>query len=567
MTTTVTTLDDGLGGSGQDELNRAAPLMTQGTIYYVHHTGSDTNDGLTPETPKATTAAAVALMANGDMLVWLASHAETLTTGVNLGGLDRCVLVGLGDDANGDPSVVLSPALTNPATVAVDLGGGAFCELRNVRIAASTASTFVVRSTGEYTHLTRVVLEGGAGNTAGLLRPGSHNRIENCTFRSTAPDTTARPKAAIDLSSLAPTLRNVTLDGGDSGWTSSALYDAGGGGGGATGVAFDGITLVNSDVLLTSRVTGWVQFRSIDPNSSFAWAQGAVAANALRHFPSGVGATGDSGLVAPNGPFYSNKPVIWCNYATGSDARSGVTKALAKKTLQAAITAAGTGGTVLVVRGHAEPTSSLVAIGNDYVTVIGIGRTSGLPACRVVRTSGTDGTLSCTGTGARVYNLHFASTVTVTSLGITAAAPSTTTDFMVALGGTNNQFRSCVLALNSVVVTGLQVGAANSLGPLVSDVTVTAYGTSMSSRPTNGVKVQGTYSESVLLENLVVDSGAYGFSGVALNCQDATYGLLRGYNINLLRGSCLYIDAEFEESMVTLGTVNGGGEVIWDTVA
>jgi hypothetical protein len=67
--------------------------------------------------------------------------------------------------------------------------------------------------------------------------------------------------------------------------------------------------------------------------------------------------------------------VIFCDSATGSDSDNGSTWALAKATLQAAITAAGAGGTVYLADTHAETfsantTFTLPAAGNLPVTVI-----------------------------------------------------------------------------------------------------------------------------------------------------------------------------------------------------
>ena len=56
-------------------------LTGAGTLFYVSSaTGSDSNNGLTPTTAKATTAAALALCTAdvGDTIVWLHNHAETI---------------------------------------------------------------------------------------------------------------------------------------------------------------------------------------------------------------------------------------------------------------------------------------------------------------------------------------------------------------------------------------------------------------------------------------------------------------------------------------------------------
>ncbi len=117
--------------------------------------------------------------------------------------------------------------------------------------------------------------------------------------------------------------------------------------------------------------------------------------------------------------------VIFCNSVDGSDVDDGSTWALAKATMQAAITAAGAGGTVYCASPHADPTATVtytfpVATGAP-VTIISVDEATGAPPSTFERgatLSPTDANADMTIAGAGIFigfNLTIDDNVTISA--------------------------------------------------------------------------------------------------------------------------------------------------------
>lgn len=268
----------GVGETSGDSLITQASLDTTGSLWYVHHTGDDANDGEDRVRPLATTAAAYAAASDGDVIVWLSGHTETISTQiqVNKAGL---VFVAAGT-SGGRPTVKLTADVstitgmfyvTQPRVkfrnVWFTQGTGANSSKVNFKNAGTDPTGGEISDCyfecGENDAVPNVILDTGA----------SYCRITGTTFVCTAPADGEQPLTAVQIKG-GPSgvyMSDVVFDGGVDGfsqyWALQRTTD-----GAMTDFLFERISLLRgADIFLFEDDTGILQVGTAQGGARVDW--------------------------------------------------------------------------------------------------------------------------------------------------------------------------------------------------------------------------------------------------------------------------------------------------------
>ena len=201
----------------------SGPVMTTGKVFFVHATtGSDGNNGESPEQPFATLDYAIGrCTANkNDIIIVMPGHAETVTSAitVDIAGLS---IIGIGNGTN-------RPAFTcNAAIDCIDVTANNVL-IENLYFPASTLTGVTSRINAGATHLTVrcCKFQCGQYDLESITVPaaGIDLTVEGCHFIVSANG----PDAAIEIESASAVgliVRNNIFDGGDdtNAWDASAV--------------------------------------------------------------------------------------------------------------------------------------------------------------------------------------------------------------------------------------------------------------------------------------------------------------------------------------------------------
>lgn len=213
-------LTNGFGGTAaSDVLATARPVYLSGYVYFVSSTtGNDSNAGTNREAPLATLATAASSASDGDVIVLMTGHAETLhdvTIPANV------TVVGEGVSA-GVPTVVLTPAAVG-TDFAVSMRENS--ELRNVKFetwGTAKAKPVVlvgypgVCVSGCHFDCGATCLSEVLSITTSCAKVGDYCTIDGCVFASTATTTSPLPSAAIAVQSAVQrlTVSDTVIDDG-----------------------------------------------------------------------------------------------------------------------------------------------------------------------------------------------------------------------------------------------------------------------------------------------------------------------------------------------------------------
>lgn len=202
---------NGIGGSLGDQLVTTSPLYIAGDVWYVHApTGTDavTPAGKNREKPLATLAQAHTNAANGDVIVFLDGHTQTLTAAQTIS--KSVTLVGEGQ-ASGKPTVKFT---NNQAAGEMFNVTGTSVSLRNIwieeNLAATASARIIVAGVGF--EMIGCYVECGANDQGtGVQIDASRALFRNCTFISTATSTAGQPGSAAQVRTVS--LTDITFEG------------------------------------------------------------------------------------------------------------------------------------------------------------------------------------------------------------------------------------------------------------------------------------------------------------------------------------------------------------------
>jgi hypothetical protein len=260
----------GVGGSVGAELATLTSLLLNGNIWYVNSTGG--SDAASPRgqdraRPLATLAQANTNAADGDIIVCLSGHTETLSGAVALKGV---TLVGEGQGSS-------RPRFARTGAVSVFTVATAGTRIDNIYFPAtasgSVSTTRLSVGASECT-VNNCYFEAGASDTGPALTlaaGASSASIFDTTFISTATSTAAQPASAISVTSAINdlTIDGLTLSGGTTGWSAVAAW--------ITSAAITRLRATNVDLLLdsdvqfTSNTTGYLHVRYKSGSARVTW--------------------------------------------------------------------------------------------------------------------------------------------------------------------------------------------------------------------------------------------------------------------------------------------------------
>ncbi len=228
---TVQYYPNGIGGTAPgDSLDLARPLQTTGNVWYVSSligTDAASPAGQNREKPLATVAQAVTNAADGDIVVFLPGHAQTLTATQTVA--KSLTFIGEGTTGN-KPAVsfVLNAAALDLFHVTV-----AGVEFRNLYFPpsaqASSGAKMLIDAGATDALIRGCYFECGANDQLNTVILGaSRSRIESTTFISTAVATSAQPNCAVSAGLVAIvglTMKDVVVSAGTVGFSHYAAID------------------------------------------------------------------------------------------------------------------------------------------------------------------------------------------------------------------------------------------------------------------------------------------------------------------------------------------------------
>lgn len=362
----------GVGGVLGDELVTATELYTSGSVFYVHHTGSNSNRGIHRQKPWASLVYALTQVQDTNIIVLLDGHTETVTTKQTIirNGL-KIVAEG---QFSGEPTVTISVKV--PSDSGFDISGTNVA-LGNIKFPSSTTAPGlpVVNITG-----TRSMIRGCRFeldvNQVGLFWDDAARgpRLYNTTFISVS--TTTPPLVGVLLNAVADAdVEACTFDGGTTGFQDGGI-DAGL----ADRFRAQQLKLLNgADAVFDNDVIGYVGIAEKSGGSSVTGFK--------RRLPNGFRQTGDAMLADIE--FYMSGTPYYVHYATGDDANAGTDELAPKKTLGGALsTVAEECDIIVLLPGHTEPISSALTTPFGGTTIVGCGTSAGNPTCVLYRDVG-----------------------------------------------------------------------------------------------------------------------------------------------------------------------------------
>jgi uncharacterized protein YuzE len=252
-------LPNGLGQALGNSIAVNTPFYTTGYVWYVHAEDGEDSDGITGQSaqrPLATLAQAQTNASDGDVIVLMDGHEESINS---LAITKRLLIVG-GGQSGGRPTVKVTPT-TNADALEITADG---VELRNIwfeeqAVSSSASANLIINASR-----VRVVdcyFETGIYDSAGVSIQGTESSVEleGCTFVSTSTDPDELPDQAVELTGTITDLRirDCVFDGGTLGWSEIyAIYAADGT---VTDLRIENVSLLRgADVLLDADTTGYV---------------------------------------------------------------------------------------------------------------------------------------------------------------------------------------------------------------------------------------------------------------------------------------------------------------------
>lgn len=218
-------LPNGIGDTLGDVLVTTRPLEVNGNVWYVDsNTGSDAYDGRNRQAPLATLAQAQTNASNGDVVVLMDGHAETLTAALTIS--KDLTIVGAGS-SGGLPTV----KFTNNSAAAnlFTISASGLVQLRNIwfeeQTQACSAAKITINTTNGSVVIAGCYFEGGQYDDDWQLEivNSEVTLVKNTTFISTATSVATQPKGAIGTESGSAIavcmLDGVTVSSGTYGWS------------------------------------------------------------------------------------------------------------------------------------------------------------------------------------------------------------------------------------------------------------------------------------------------------------------------------------------------------------
>lgn len=226
----ATFLPNGVGETLGDILVTTGPFLATGTVYYVNSViGDVTYTGLNTERPLPALTNAQTVASDGDIIVLLDGHTETLTVALSL--TKKLTIVASGS-SNGIPTV--SFGMNADATLFTVTSAATGIQFRNIKF-----RTNLVSSTAQRIDLSAAnavfygcYFEMGSNDQGpGILLANAlaSVRVENTSFVSTATAISPAPVAGLRTAGTTTdlTIKGCVFDGGSQGFSAYAYDELG----------------------------------------------------------------------------------------------------------------------------------------------------------------------------------------------------------------------------------------------------------------------------------------------------------------------------------------------------
>lgn len=237
----ITRFPHGVSSFGVPVLG-AGPIVTTGNVFFVDDSGSNSNDGLSPDSPFSTLDYAVSrcTASHGDVVILMPGHAETTTAvGIDVAGV-RVVGLGIGADR---PTITATTGASDLLDVTA-----ANCTLENFILvgAASGCTALIDVAADDLTCINMKFSHGAAPVNAVTVASGLRARFIGCTWYGTAngPAYGILFESATENASKDFEVRNCVFNYGLFGLDSGAISNASNGteeGGIIEGCLFSGM--------------------------------------------------------------------------------------------------------------------------------------------------------------------------------------------------------------------------------------------------------------------------------------------------------------------------------------
>lgn len=160
----------------------AGPIVTTGNVFFVDDSGSNSNDGLSPEHPFVSLAYAITrcTASQGDTIILMPGHAETTTAiAMSTAGI-HVVGIGIGADR---PTITATTGATDLINIT-----GANCTLENFNLvgAASGCTALIDIAANDFTAINMKFSHGAAPVVAVSIASGLRPSFYNCKWYGTA---------------------------------------------------------------------------------------------------------------------------------------------------------------------------------------------------------------------------------------------------------------------------------------------------------------------------------------------------------------------------------------------
>lgn len=255
--------------------------------------------------------------------------------------------------------------------------------------------------------------------------------------------------------------------------------------------------------------------------------------------------------VALAAPLYMRATTWWVNSSGGVNGASpaGTSRLKPLATLEQAITNAAAGDLIFLMAGHAQVVTAAITISKS-LSIVGGGSVDGKPGVTFATNSVAAGIFSITTAAVELRSIRLltgqqansASRITTNSAGtrlrnlyVESSAIDTGAGAELLTGGDNCRLETC---------------------------TFLSTATAIASRPGRGLLLTNAVSDLELIR-CTFDDGTVGYATAACDLSVAIPTRAKIEAVNLLHGADLLMHASSVASRISIGTVSGGGRVVW----
>lgn len=538
---TVRLYANGTGGTLGDELITETELYTTGIVYFVHHSGSDSNTGQTRQKPYASFVFALTQAISNDIIVLMDGHTETISSPQTV-SQDGLKIVGEGS-TSGVPTAKLTSALTNQVMLTISGINVAIANIYFPSGATTNATNGRVKVTGARHMMRGCYIECGAGDATSSVAWSDTATGARCFDTSFVNvSTTIQPVCGLIMSgSTDNEFEAVTLDGGTVGFAIAGILDSSVFSGTAPErLRCQQMRLLNGAGFLSGAgTTGYI---GISERTG-----GPLVTGFNSRLPNGFRQVGDALLA--DGEIYLSTAPIYVHYGTGDDANGGFDELNPKKTLESAVSVISDDCTIIVLLpGHDEPLAAGIQNNVSGTTIVGCGTSGGKPSCRIYQNASGPFIVMRMSEVTYLRNIWFDGT----TLGATQTE-------MVTMSVPYAEMRGCLVSAGYRDHIGVDI---NSNLVTVRDTKVESTGTGVTTRASRGILIdsEGNVSD-IDIRGCELSNGEGGFTDVALHSQDAVPRLYM-ISVTLSFGADVTINS-LATGIVNPETATGSSLVTW----